>query len=100
MSPDPTPSASHAVEPAVPQAPRQCRVCLDTETDLLGHLPQLRQLDPELARAAVFAADDLCVSCCLDLGRQSWTYLKQGHPDANVGAAYAAESLCGKQRPS
>ena len=64
-----TPTATPTIE--------VCRMCLDSAATLAARMHNLTRLDPALAKAAVMAEPDLCIGCCIDLGRQAWINTKR-----------------------
>lgn len=64
-------------EPFVTPAIEVCRMCLESAATLADKLSGLTRIDPALAKAAVMAEPDLCIACCIDLGRQAWINTKR-----------------------
>ncbi len=64
-----------------------CRICLDSAATLADKLSSLTRIEPTLAKAAVMAEPDLCIGCCIEIGRQAWISTKRSMGDSESTAA-------------
>jgi hypothetical protein len=71
----------------------QCRICLATGAELAQTLTVLFRLDPAVVAAAVMAEPDLCIGCCLDLGRAEWMNRKARLAETHWAAEFVKAAI-------